>query len=66
MPEELREQVPLMKEMLTAMGIKLFQKQDMRQMTFWELWLSEVKKKEWMLQSCQVIEIFFSWQQKKL
>ena len=35
-------------------------------MIFWELWLSEVKKKEWMLQSCQVIEIFFSWQQKKL
>lgn len=66
MPEELREQVPLMKEMLTAMGIKIVSKAGYEADDLWELWLSEVKKKEWMLQSCQVIEIFFSWQQKKL
>lgn len=66
MPEELREQVPLMKEMLTAMGIKIVSKAGYEADDLLGTLAVRSEKKEWMLQSCQVIEIFFSWQQKKL
>lgn len=35
MPEELREQVPLIKEVLTAMKVAMLQWKDMRQMICW-------------------------------
>ena len=36
MPEELREQVPVMKEVLSAMGVPLLMKEGTRLTTFWE------------------------------
>lgn len=47
MPEELREQVPVMKEVLSAMGICLVEKLAMRRTIFWELWQSVQKRTEW-------------------
>lgn len=47
MPEELREQVPVMKEVLQSMGICTVEKPAWRRMTFWEPWQSAGKRKEW-------------------
>ena len=66
MPEELREQVPLIKEMLTAMGANVVTKEGYEAMIYWELWPEKAKRQEWMRQSFPVTEICFSLRQIRL
>ena len=56
MPEELREQVPVIKEVLSAMGIRA-----MRQMMCWEPSREGVRQREPRFPSFQEIGICFSW-----
>ena len=58
MPEELREQVPLMKEVLRAMH--------MRQMIFWELWQRRARQRGWTRQSFPGTGICFSLRRIRL
>ena len=46
MPEELREQVPLMKEALQTMNIPILKWRDMKRTISWELWQKDVRRKE--------------------
>ena len=44
MPDELRPQLSLLKEVLTAMNIAQFEKKALKVMMFWVLWQSCLKK----------------------
>ena len=46
MPEELRQQVPVMKQVLEAMGVLIVEKPAWKQMIFWVLLRSAQKQKE--------------------
>ena len=46
MPEELRQQVPVMKQVLEAMGVLIVEKAAWKQMIFWVLLRSAQKQKE--------------------
>lgn len=48
MDEELRQQVPMIKEMLTAMGIKSWKRKAMRPTIYLEPYLSGQKRPVWM------------------
>lgn len=60
MPEELREQVPLIKEMLSAMGINIMSLEGYEQMIFLVRSPEEVKQRAWMLPFFPETGIFFS------
>ena len=56
MADELRQQVPLIKELLTKMGVKIVEMEGYGQMIYWEPYLSELKRKAWMWQLSQGTE----------
>ena len=60
MPQELREQVPVMKDVLAAMGVCMISMEGMRRMTYWVLWLRKVRQKAWRSQSSPGTGIFCS------
>ena len=60
MDEELRQQVPMIKEMLTAMGIKIVEKEAMRPTIYLEPYLSGQKRPVWMSPSFPETETFCS------
>ena len=58
MAEELREQVPLMKEMLKAMGVTIVEKVVMRRMIFWEPLQNAAKQRDLKYPLCQGTGIY--------
>lgn len=60
MDEELRQQVPMIKEMLTAMGIKIVERKAMRPTIYLEPYLSGQKRPVWMSPSFPETETFCS------
>ena len=67
MPEELREQVPLIKEMLTAMGVNVVTKEGYEaDDILGNSGQEKAKRQEWMRQSFLVTEICFSLRQIRL
>lgn len=66
MPEELREQVPLIKEMLTAMGVNVVTKEGYEADDILGTLARKAKRQEWMRQSFPVTEICFSLRQIRL
>ena len=59
MPEELREQVPVIKEVLKAMEFVLWKRQVLRRMISWEPWRRRGKRMGWRLPWYRVTGIFF-------
>lgn len=57
MAEELRQQVPVIKEVLEAMNISTIEKAGLKRMICWERFHACAKKAEWMYRSYQETEI---------
>ena len=55
MPQELHEQVPVMKEVLTAMACRFLPRRGMRQTIFWERSRNAVRRRAWRFLSYQEI-----------
>lgn len=66
MPEELREQVPVLKELLAAMGIPLLMMEGYEADDLLGTAAKRAKRQEWMQSLYPEIGIFCSWPQRKL
>ena len=61
MPQELHEQVPVMKDVLKAMGIPIMTLKGLRQMIYWEPWQSGVRPRASRYPWYRVTGTFCSW-----